>query len=107
MDAPNAPNPANPNAQEPADQNQDQVPIGPAPPQGPIQVVQNIPVQPIPQQVPIQPALLMSCLLLRYSIKIGYGRNPNFQVSQRRMQNPISLAQEIGWRHTIFQKEKR
>ena len=37
MDAPNAPNPANPNAQEPADQNQDQVPVGPAPAQGPVQ----------------------------------------------------------------------
>ena len=48
MDAPNAPNPANPNAQDPADQNQDQVPVGTAPPQGPI--------QPIPQLVPIQPA---------------------------------------------------
>ena len=51
-----APNPANPNAQEPADQNQDQFPVGPAPPQGPIQIVQNVPVQLIPQQVPIQPA---------------------------------------------------
>ena len=30
MDAPNAPNPANPNAQDPADQNQDQVPVGPS-----------------------------------------------------------------------------
>ena len=56
MDAPNAPNPANPNAQDPADQNQDQVPVGPAPAQGPIQIIQNIPVQPIPQPVPIQPA---------------------------------------------------
>ena len=56
MDAPNAPNPANPNAQDPADQNQDQVPVGPDPAQGPIQVVQNIPIQPIPQPVPIQPA---------------------------------------------------
>ena len=54
MDAPNAPNPANPNAQGPADQNQDQVPVGPAPAQGPIQVVQNIPIQPIPQLVPMQ-----------------------------------------------------
>ena len=34
MDAPNAPNPANPNAQDPADQNQDQVPVGPAPTSG-------------------------------------------------------------------------
>ena len=56
MDAPNAPNPANPNARDPADQNQDQVPVGPAPAQGPIQIVQNVPVQPIPQPVPMQPA---------------------------------------------------
>ena len=49
-----APNPVNPNAQEPADQNQDQVPVGPAPAQGPAQIIQNVPVQPIPQQVPIQ-----------------------------------------------------
>ena len=48
MDTPNAPNPVNPNAQDPADLNQDQVPVGPAPAQGP--------VQPIPQPVPMQPA---------------------------------------------------
>ena len=34
-DAPNAPNLANPNAQDPADQNQDQIPVGQAPAQGP------------------------------------------------------------------------
>ena len=56
MDAPNDANPVNPNAQNPADQNQDQVPTGPAPAQGPIQVVQNVPIQPIPQLVPMQPA---------------------------------------------------
>ena len=39
MDAPNAPNPANPNAQDPADQNQDQVPVSPASTQGPIQPI--------------------------------------------------------------------
>ena len=44
MDAPNAPNLANPNAQGPADQNQDQVPIGQVPAQGPMQVVHNVPV---------------------------------------------------------------
>ena len=54
MDAPNAPNPANPNAQGPADQNQDQVPIGQVPAQGPMQVVHNVPVQPLPQLVPMQ-----------------------------------------------------
>ena len=56
MDAPNAPNPANPNAQDPAGQNQDQVPVDPAPRQGPVQIIQNVPVQPVPQLVPIQPA---------------------------------------------------
>ena len=49
MDVPNAPNPANPNVQD-----QDQVPVGQAPGQGPVQVIQNIPVQPIPQLVPMQ-----------------------------------------------------
>ena len=47
MQAPNAPNPENPNAQ--VDQNQDQVPAGPVPAPGP--------VQPVPQPVPAQPAL--------------------------------------------------
>ena len=56
MDAPNPANPANPNAQDHADQNQDQVSLGPTPAQGPLQIVQNVPVQPIPQLVPIQPA---------------------------------------------------
>ena len=80
MDAPNAPNPTNPNAQDQivdvvlgppnqgqgsAIQNQAQVPAGqilawiPAvqvPFQGPTQVGQNLPVQPPPQPVPIQPA---------------------------------------------------
>ena len=78
MDAPNAPNSANPNAQDqivdvvqghanqsqgPVVQNQAQVPAGqiPAqiptvqvPVQGPTQVGQNLPVQPPPQPVPIQ-----------------------------------------------------
>ena len=78
MDSPNAPNPANPNAQDqfmdavqgpanqaqgPAIQNQAQVPAGqipahvPAvqvPVQGPTQVGQNLPVQPPPQPVPVQ-----------------------------------------------------
>ena len=46
MEAPNAPNPENPNAQ--GDQNQDQVPAGPAPAPGP--------AQPVPQLIPAQPA---------------------------------------------------
>ena len=79
MDAPNGPNPTNPNAQDqiadtvhgpanqaqdPTVQNQAQVPAGqipaqiPAqvPVQGPTQVGQNLPVQPPPQPVPIWPA---------------------------------------------------
>ena len=66
MDAPNAPNSANPNAQDqnvdavqgPANQvqgtavqNQAQVPAVQVPVQGPMQVVQNLPLQ--PQPVPI------------------------------------------------------
>ena len=80
MDAPNAPNTTNPNAQDqiidavqgpanqaqgPTVQNQAQVPAGKipvqvpavqAPGQGPIQVGQNLPVHPPPQPIPIQPA---------------------------------------------------
>ena len=56
MDAPNVPNPTNPNAQNPVyqnqdqneDQNQDQVPIG--------QVPAHLPVQPVPPPIPAQPA---------------------------------------------------
>ena len=77
MDAPNAPNPANPNAQDqnvdvvqgpanqaqgPMVQNQAQIPasqipvqIPVVPVQGPMQIGQNIPVQPPPQSVSIQP----------------------------------------------------
>ena len=72
MDAPNAPNPTNPNAQDqnvnavqgPANQAQGpavqipaQVPAVQVPVQGPVQVGQNLPVQPLPQPqpVPMQP----------------------------------------------------
>ena len=48
MEAPNAPNPENPNAQGDPHQNQDQVPADPAPAPGP--------AQPVPQPVPAQPA---------------------------------------------------
>ena len=70
MDAPNAPNQANPNAQDPADQNQDQVPVGPAPPQGAI--------QPIPQLVPNQwaPAGVMPIPQIIYQNWIG--KKPEF-----------------------------
>ena len=79
MDTPNAPNPANPNAQDqnvdaiqglanqaqgPIAQNQVQVPAVQIPAEvsavqvpvhGPMWVGQNLPVQPPPQPVPIQP----------------------------------------------------
>ena len=73
MDAPNAPNPANSNVQDPAGQNQDQVPVGQAPAQGPIQIIQNVPVQPIPQPVPIQlaPAGIMPTPQIFYHNWIG------------------------------------
>ena len=102
MDAPNAPNPANPNAQGqnadaepgpanqlqgptvqnqaqgPADQNQVQVPMGQAPAQGPVQVVQNVPVQPLQQLVPMQlaPAGIMPAPQIFYQNWIG--KKPEF-----------------------------
>ena len=78
MDAPNAPSPANPNAQDPADQNQDKVPVGPVPAQGSIQIIQNVPVQPIPQPVPIQlaPAGIMPTPQIFYQNWIG--KKPEF-----------------------------
>ena len=102
MDAPNAPNPANPNAQGqnadaepgpanqvqgpvvqnqaqgPADQNQVQVPVGQVPAQGPIQAVQNVPVQPLQQPVPMQlaPAGIMPTPQIFYQNWIG--KKPEF-----------------------------
>ena len=132
MDAPNAPNPTNPNAHDqivdavqgptnqaqcPMVQNQAQVLAGqipaqiPAvqvPVQGPAQVGQNLPVQPPPQQVLIQPVpsgMVVPAPQIIYQNWIG--RNLNSQVSQKRMQNPISLVVETGWKHITSQKEKK
>ena len=103
MDAPNAPNPANPNvelgpanqaqgpvvqnqaqgptvqnpAQGPADQNQGQVPAGQVP--ALIQVVQNVPAQPLQQLVPMQPApvgIIMPAPQIFYQNWIG--KKPEF-----------------------------
>ena len=98
MDAPNTPNPANPNAQDqfmdevqgpanqaqgPANQNQAQVPASwipaqvPAvqwPVQGPTQIGQNLPAQPPPQPVPVQPApagMVVSASQIIYQNWIG------------------------------------
>ena len=101
MDAPNAPNPANLNAQDqnvnavqgpanqaqgPTVQSQAQVPAGqipaqiPAVPvQGPVQVGQNVPVQPPPQPVPTQlvPAgMVVSAPQIIYQNWIG--KKPEF-----------------------------
>ena len=103
MDAPNAPNPANPNAQDQfvdavqgttnqaqgsANQNRAQVPAGqiptqgPAvqiPVQGPAQIGQNIPVQPPPQPALVQPApagIVVSTPQIIYQNWIG--KKPEF-----------------------------
>ena len=70
MDAHNAPNSANPNAQDPADQNQDQVPVGPAPPQGP--------VQPIPPLIPNQPAPAGVTAIPQIIYQNWIGKKPEF-----------------------------
>ena len=76
MDAPNAPNPANPNAQGNPDQNQDQgqdqdqVPAG--------QVPAPVPAQPVPQPVPAQlaPAGVIPVPQIIYQNWIG--KKPEF-----------------------------
>ena len=120
MDAPNAPNPTNPNAQDqfvdtvqgpanqaqgPAVQNQAQV-------QGPVnnnaQVGQNIPVQ-LPQQLaqtqPVPTGLAMPAPQVAYQNWIG--KNLNSQVSLKRMQNHIFSVLEIGWKHTTSQMKSK
>ena len=131
MDAPNAPNLATPNAQDqnvnavqgpanqaqgPAVQNQVQVPAVeipvqvPAvqvPVQGPVQVGPNLPVHPPPQPVPMQwvPAgMVVPTPQIIYQNWIG--KKPEFSGKQKRMQNPIFLVLETGWKHIISQKEK-
>ena len=142
MDAPNAPNPANPNAQDqvmdavqgptnqaqgPAVQNQvqgptiqnqaqvsagqipAQVPAVQIPVQGLAQVSQNLPGQPPPPQpVPVQLAtagIVVPTPQIIYQNWIG--KKPEFQASQKKMQNPISLVLETGWKHITSQKEIR
>ena len=101
MNAPNAHNPANPNAQDqnvdavqgpanqaqgPMVQNQAQVPtdqipaqIPVVPVQGPMQVGQNIPVQPPPQPVPIQPVPAGMIVLAPQIIYQNWiGKKPEF-----------------------------
>ena len=78
MDAPNAPNPDNPNAQNPVDQyqdqnqdqNQDQVPVG--------QVPAHVPVQPVPQPVPAQPAPAGVMAVPQIIYQNWIGKKPEF-----------------------------
>ena len=76
MDGPNAPNPANPNAQIPADQNQDQdqdqnqVPAGQVPAQVPIKLV------PQPAPAPLAPAGVLPVPQIIYQNWIG--KKPEF-----------------------------
>ena len=78
MDAPNTPNPANPNAQNPVDQNQeqnqdqnqDQVPVG--------QVPAQVPVQPAPQPVPVQLAPVSVVPASQIFYQNWIGKKPEF-----------------------------
>ena len=70
MEAPNAPNPENPNAQGDPGQNQDQAPAGPP--------LAPCPVQPVPQLVPAQlaPAGIVPIPQIIYQNWIG--KKPEF-----------------------------
>ena len=74
MDGPNAPNPANPNAQNPVDQNQDQnqdqAPVGKVPAQ--------VPIQPVPQlaPAPLAPVGVIPVPQVIYQNSIG--KKPEF-----------------------------
>ena len=74
MDAPNASNPENPNAQNPADhnqdQNQDQVPIG--------QVPAPVPMQPVPPPVPVQLAPADVAPVSQFIYQNWIGKKPEF-----------------------------
>ena len=96
MEAPNAPNPENPNAQGDPDQNQDQVPAGPAPAPGP--------TQPVPQPVPAQPAPAGVIPQIFYQHWIG--KKTEFSGKPEEDVESFFLAQEIGWKCIISQKER-
>ena len=137
MDAPNAPNPTNPNAQDqivdvvqgPANQAQDpavqnqaqvpavqipaQIPAVQVPVQGPMQVGQNLPVQPPPQPVPIQlvPAgMVVPAPQIIYQNCIG--KKPEFSGKpeedvESHLPEGEKVVLETGWKHIISQKENK
>ena len=132
MDAPNAPNTTNPNAQYQfvdavqgptyqaqgaADQNQAQGPAvqnqaqGPAVQiqvQGPAQVGQNIAVQ-LPQQpAPVQPVpagLVVPAPQVVYQNCIG--KKPEFSGKPEEDVESYLLSTRIGWKHTTFQMRSK
>ena len=132
MDAPNAPNPTNPNAQDhnvnvvqgPANQaqgstalNQVQVPAvqipaqDPAvqvPVQGPVQVGQNLPVQPPPQPVPMQPVpagMVVPTPQIIYQNWLG--KKPEFSGKPEEDVESHLLSTRDWMEAIISQKEKR
>ena len=112
MDAPNAPNPTNPNAQDQfmdaiqglAAQNQVQGPAAQAQVQGladqgpannNAQVGQNIPVQPPQQPAPAQP------------VPVGpVVPAPKYFINLKKMQNHTFSVLEIGWKLITSQRCK-
>ena len=112
MDAPNAPNPANSNAQDqfmhavqgptiqaqdPAVQNQTQ---GPA--NNNAQIGQNVPMQPPQQLAPVQPVPIGPVVPAPqvFYQKLDRKETWNSQVNPKRMQNHIFSVLEIGWKPT-------
>ena len=77
MDAPNTPNPANPNAQNPADQNQDQH-QDQNQDQNQDQVPAQVPIQPVPQPVPVQPAPAGVVPITQIIYQNWIGKKPEF-----------------------------
>ena len=97
MEAQNAPNLENPNAQGDSDQNQDQGPAGPVPAPGP--------AQPVPQPVPAQLAPAGVVPQIFYPNWIG--KKPEFSGKPKEDAESHLLAQGIGWKHITSQKERR
>ena len=121
MDAPNSPNPANPNAQDQlvdavqGPTNQAQGPAVQNQVQGPAQVGQNVHMQPPPPQAPAPPSpvgpVVLAQLAPTQPVPIGpvapapqvfYPVILNSQVNLKRMQNHIFSVLDIGSKLTIF-----
>ena len=86
-----------------------QVPAAQIPIQGPAQIGQNIPIQPLQQRGPYatSPCWYDSACSPDNLPKLDWEETRIFRVSQKRMQNPIFLVLDTGWKPIISQKEKR